>query len=58
MNKVFSSAAKRTNPKIFGLAKNYFPPGAKDLPTIPLVFSKPASSILYNGEKLLLHTNN
>jgi len=33
MEKVFFNSIKRTNPKILALAKNYVPPGSKDIPS-------------------------
>jgi len=56
MNKLFLQSIKRSNPKILALAKNYLPAGSKDVPSNPIIFTKPCSSILFKGENLILNT--
>ena len=51
MNYLFDNLIKTNQNKILGLAKNYLNTaiqnGAKDIPTYPLVFGKPWSSLIY-----------
>ncbi|KAL4450999.1 hypothetical protein ABPG74_021321 [Tetrahymena malaccensis] len=58
MERIFAQATKRVNPKILALAQNYIPPGQKDVPAKPLIFTKPHSSILYKGENLIINSKN
>ena len=51
MNYLFDNLIRTNQNKILGLAKNYLKiaiqNGAKDIPTYPIVFGKPWSSLIY-----------
>ncbi len=60
MNNLFNSLIKREQNKILCLAKNYLKHviemGGKDLPTYPLVFGKPWSSLIYEPNSIQIKT--
>lgn len=54
MELLFKRTLNKNTPKVLGLAKNYAKKGAPNAPKAPMVFTKPFTSLVFPGEKVVV----